>query len=150
MEGESKLVMENRALNSQEEWIRLETAIIPEGQFIVTSFVQDLNGVKIVLDDEKYIVEIFYDGIPSLLRSTVEGMRMRTWSEIQMKYQDKFFFKNHFFYQIKNSKLTKWAIEESCTFYNENQLVHYCIVTGEELIDILASFKPIISVKKYE
>ncbi|MGG3453571.1 hypothetical protein [Paenibacillus rhizolycopersici] len=140
--------MENRSVDMQEEWIRLEQGVIPEGQFIVESLIQDSDGTKVILDDEKNVVEIFFDGIPTLIRSTTEGIRMRTWSEVQLKYQNKFFFQKWFFYQVKNSKLSKWAIEESCDFYEEEQLNHYCIVTSEEVIDILAGFKPIIKVMK--
>lgn len=138
--------MENRTIEMQEEWIKLDQYKIPEGQFIVTNFVQNSDGTKIVLNNEENVIEIFFDGIPSLLRSTAEGIRMRTWGEIQLKYQDKFFFRDWFFFQVKNSKLTKWVIEESCNFYDEDQLNHYCIVTSEELIDILASFKPTVKV----
>lgn len=131
-----------------EEWIRLEQDVIPEGQFIVTSLIQNADGTKVVLDDEKNVVEISFDGIPSLVRSATEGIRMRTWSEVQLKYNNKSFFHNWFFYQVQDSKLSKWAIEESCNFYEEEQLKHYCIVTSEEVIDILASFKPIVKVSK--
>ena len=139
--------MENRAIDMPEEWIRLEQDVIPEGQFIVTSLIQNADGTKIVLDNEKMVVEISFDGIPSLVRSTTEGIRMRTWSEVQLKYH-KFFFQNWFFYQVQNSKLSQWAIEESCNFYEEEQLEHYCIVTSEEVVDILASFKPTVKVSK--
>lgn len=135
-------------MNTQEEWVKLQQHKIPEGQFVVTSFVQNSDGARIILDDEENIVEIFFDGVPSLIRIATEGIRMRTWGEIQLKYQDKFFFRNCFFYQVKNSKLTKWAIEESCNFYDSEQLNHYCIVTSEELIDILASFEPIVTLLK--
>ena len=138
--------MENRATDMQEEWIIIEDDKIPEGQYTVTTFVQNLEGTKIVLDDEINIVEIFFDGVPFLLRICEEGVRMRTWGEVQFKYQDKFFFRNHFFYQVQNSALTKWTIEESCGFFNEEQLKHYCVVTSEEIIDIIASFEPIVTV----
>ena len=48
---------------------------------------------------------------------------------------------------MENSKLSKWAEEESCGFYVSEQLTHYCIVTSEEIIDILSSFEPTITVK---
>lgn len=140
--------MENRANDMQEEWIRLEQDVIPEGKYIVTCLIQNADGTKVVLDDEKTVVEISFDGIPSLVRSATEGIRMRTWSEVQLKYQNKFFFQNSFFYQVQNSKLSKWAREESCNFYEEEQLMHYCIVTSEEVIDILAGFKPTVKISK--
>jgi hypothetical protein len=137
--------MENRAMDTQEEWVKLQQHKIPEGQFVVTRLVQDSDGTRIILDDDKNIIEIFFDGVPFLIRIATEGIRMRTWSEIQLKYQDKLFFRNWFFYQVQNSKLVEWAIGESCDIYDSEQLTHYCIVTSEELIDILASFEPIIT-----
>lgn len=130
----------------KEEWVKLKQYNIPEGQYTVTSFIQNLKGTKIVLDDEKTMVEVFFDGIPVLTRIAGENIRMRTWSEVQLKYQDKFIFRKNFFFEVKNSKLTKWSVEESCGFYDESQLRHYCIVTSEEVIDILATFKPTVKV----
>ena len=146
MEGEWRLDMENRAVNMQEEWVKLKQYNIPEGQFIVNNFTQDLEGTKIVLDDEKNTVEVFFDGIPVLVRSAVANIRMRTWSEVQLKYHDKSMFRNTFFFEVKNSKLVQWSNEEGCGFYEENQLRHYCIVTSEEVIDVLATFDPIVRV----
>lgn len=137
--------MENRANNS-EEWIKLGRNKIPGGEYIVTSFVQNLDGAKIVLNSDFNMVEVIFDGIPVLVRNTIEGIRMKTWSEVQLKYNNKKFFRNCFLYQIKNSGLIDWAIDESCNFYDKSQLNHYCIVTSEELIDVLACFSPIIKV----
>ena len=132
----------------QENWIKWNPANIPEGEFIVTDYVQNKDGTKIILTDENNTVEVLFDGITPIIRYSVEGIRMRTWGEVQRKYNDKFFFRNWFLYKIINSELSKWAEEESCGFYVSNQLIHYCIVTSEEIIDILSSFEPIIVVKK--
>lgn len=133
-------------MDMPEEWVKLTQYNIPEGQFIVSSFLQDLEGTKIVLDNGQVAVEIIFDGIPVLVREAIEILRMRTWGEVQLKYQNKFIFRNNFLFEVKNSKLVQWAVEESCGFYEQSQLRHYCIVTGEELIDVLATFEPIIKV----
>ncbi len=138
--------MENRAIDMQEEWAKLNQYGIPEGQFIVSVFLQNSEGTKIVLEDGRTMVEVFFDGIPVLVRNSVANIRMRTWSEVQLKCQDKLIFRNTFFFKVRNSILTKWVIEESCGFYDESQLKHYCIVTGEEVIDILATFEPTVKV----
>lgn len=139
--------MENRTINMQENWIQWKPTNIPEGEFIVTDYIQNKDGTKFVLDDGNIIVEILFDGITPIVRSSVEGIRMRTWGEVQQKYNDKFFFRNWFLYKVENSKLSKWAEEESCGFYVSEQLTHYCIVTSEEIIDILSTFEPAIFVK---
>jgi len=140
--------MENRAIDMQENWINWNLPDISKGEYIVTEFIQNADGVKIILDNEKNIVEIFFDGIPSIIRISVEGIRMRTWGEVQQKYHDKNFFRDGFLFKVENSKLSKWAEEESCGFYEAERLTHYCIVTIEELIDIVATFDPIVKVSE--
>lgn len=82
------------------------------------------------------------------MRNTIEGLRMRTWGNVQLKYNDKSIFRNSFFFEVKKSDLVKWCVRESCGFYEEHQLKHYCIITSEELIDIIASFEPILRILK--
>ena len=135
--------MENKLV---EEWINIEEYGIPEGEFIVTTFAQDCEGVKIILKDERYVIKIFFDGIPVLLRNTVEGIRMRTWGEAQLKYHNPYFFRKKFFFEIEHSQLIKWCVEESCGFYEGSELKHYCIVTSEEMIDIVSTFKPLVEI----
>lgn len=139
--------MENRTINMQENWIKWNPGNVPEGEFIVTDYIQNKDGTKFILDDENIIVEILFDGITPIVRSSVEGIRMRTWGEVQQKYNDKLFFRKWFLYKVENSKLSKWAEEESCGFYVADQLTHYGIVTSEEIIDILSPFEPVIIVK---
>lgn len=79
----SDMEKNNREPEMQEEWIKLEQYGIPKGEFIVTELIQDCEGTKIMLEDEKDSVEIFFDGVPVLVRNTVEGMRMRTWASVQ-------------------------------------------------------------------
>ena len=136
--------MEKDEKTYSEEWIKIINIDIPDGRYIVTSLVQDLHGTKISLDDEEHFVEIFFDGIPILVRDTVEGMRMRTYSNAQLKYNDRYMFSKSFFFEVKNSELVKWCVQESCGCYEENELRHFCIITMEELIDIVATFEPTV------
>lgn len=69
---------------------------------------------------------------------------MKTWGNVQVKYNDRFIFRKSFFFEIKKSELIKWCVEESCGFYDADGLRRYCIVTSEEMIDIISTFDPII------
>lgn len=146
MAEEWRLDMENRAINMQEKWIKLEQYKIPKEEYVVTTFLQNSEGTKIVLHGEKTTVELFFDGIPVLLRNTIANARMRTWSEVQLKYRNKAIFRNAFLFEVKSSKLIQWFIEESCKFYDDSQLRHYCVITTEEIIDILATFEPNVKI----
>jgi len=139
--------MENRAIDMQENWVKWNPFNMPEGEYIVTCFIQNADGVKIILDDDTNIIEIFFGGIPSIVRISDEGIRMRTWGEVYLKYNDKSFFGGWFLFKVKNSKLSEWAEGESCGLYEAEQLTHYCIVTGLELIDILTDFEPTINIR---
>ena len=68
--------MENKGTDFSEEWIKIKKDDIPEGEYIVTNFVQDLEGTKIFLNDGEHNIEVFFDGIPILVRNTIEGCRM--------------------------------------------------------------------------
>ena len=136
--------MEDKETAFPEEWIRVVMRDVPEGEYIVTSFLQDASGVKILLDEGEHTVKIFFDGIPLLIQSTMEGLRMRTWGNVQLKYQNKSIFTKSFLFEVKKSNLVKWCIQESCGLYEESELKHYCIVTSEEVIDIISTFEPVI------
>ena len=134
--------MEKRTVKMQEKWLRWNPTDIPEGEYIVTSVIQDAEGTKIILEDDKNIVMVFFDGITPLVRTSIEGIRIRTWGAVQKIYNDKSFFRNWFLYQVENSQLSNWVSEESCGVYDSSELLHYCIVTGEDLIDVISTFEP--------
>lgn len=130
----------------KENWVIWNPLNLPKGNYVVTEFLQNTDGTKITLSDESNNISILFDGITPLIRTSIEGIRMRTWGEVQQKYNNKYFFRNWFFYKVENSKLAKWAEEESCGFYVSEKLLHFCIVTGEDVIDILSTFEPDISI----
>ena len=142
--------MMKNEFNINEEWIKLKENEIPQGKrYAITKLLDDEIGTKIFLDNEIFAVEIFFDGIPLLVRRTSEdGARMRTWSSVMEKYNDKYFFKEHFFFEVKNSELTEWIKEEGCGAYDSEQITHYCVLADDGCIDILSTFKPLVTVSK--
>ena len=89
----------------QENWNKWNPCEMPKGAYTVTNFIQNEKGTKIILSDEKNRIEVFFDGVTPLVRTSIEGIRMRTWGEVQKKYNDKFFFRGWFLYKVENSKL---------------------------------------------
>ena len=49
----------NREPEMQEEWIKLEQYGIPKGEFIATELIQDCEGTKVVLGDERTALKSF-------------------------------------------------------------------------------------------
>ena len=110
---------ENLSGRFSEEWIRLMDDKIPEGEYAVASLIQDSSGVRILLDSGGHKVRIIFDGFPLLVQSSEEGLRMRTWGNVQRKYKDRFIFRKAVLFEVKNSSLVKWCVQESCGFYQE-------------------------------
>ena len=137
-------------LENQEQWLKWNPSKLPEGDYTVISFTQDLEGTKIILENEKNIVKVFFDGIILLARISDEGMRIQTVGEILYKKCDDYFFRGWFLYRIENSKLSDWVTEESGGIYNSSELIHICIVTDENVIDIISTFEPEIEITPIE
>ena len=137
--------MENKM--ADERWTRWNPCGIPSGQYTVSKITQNFEGVSIILDDEMCEVEMLFDGVPEIVCSSTANIRMKTWSEIQIKNNDRSYFRYHFLYKVKNSRLMQWLCDEGCGFYEKGSLQHYCIVTGTEVIDVVAGFEPIVSLR---
>jgi hypothetical protein len=135
--------------DKQENWIKWNLTNIPKGEYIVTDFVQNADGVTITLDDEENIIQIYFDGIPTVIRMSVAGLRIKTCREAMDRYNDAHLYRDCFLYTIENSNLSKWAEEESCGFREESEFTHYCIVTTQEVVDVMAIFAPEVKVQKY-
>lgn len=48
---------------------------------------------------------------------------------------------------IENSKWKDWFVEESLGIREAEQLIHWCIVTPNDIIDIIAGESPIVNVR---
>lgn len=142
--------MENSNLEIQEQWLKWNPYKLSEGAYRVISFSQNLEGTKIILGNEKNIIKVIFDGMIPLVRISNEGIRIRTWGEIQKRNCDNYFFRGWFLYKIENSKLSNWVTEESCGIYDLSELIHICIVTAEDLIDIVSTFEPKIEITPIE
>jgi hypothetical protein len=138
--------MENRTVNMQENWIKCD---VPKSQnefgFTVTSIVQDSEGTKIFLEDEKIKVELYWDALV-ILRSSIESVRLRTVADVLTKYGNNSFFRGCFLYRVENSTFSDWVDEESYGVYEKSKQTHYCIVTSLDVIDVVASIEPAIKV----
>lgn len=135
--------MQNRSIDMPEEWIEMKQYNIPKGQFIVRNFTQDMDEVKIVLDDgHNTVIEVVFDGMPLLWRIVDKAMKINIWNKDEIKLIKG----DIFLYEIKNSQLTQWAIEEGCGFYEKSQFTHYRIAVSEKVVDVLSMSEPIVKI----
>lgn len=105
---------------------------------------EDNESIKFVICCDRRTIELLFVGIVPVYMRSEEGIRMLSWSIVQEKNKDKAYFQKWPIYKVENSCLIKWALTESCGLYSDNSLTHYCIVTDQEIIDILSMCEPII------
>ena len=73
---------------------------------------------------------------------------MAAYMLVQEKNNDRAYLGKWFLYKIENSDFMKWAVKESCGFYSEEDLLHFCIVTENDIVDILSLGEPTVVVRE--
>lgn len=102
---------------------------------------------KLVFDDEKIRIEVFYKEELLAFRSCDEGNRWKTVDSV-LGMKGKEFFKNKLFFKVENSNSKKWYSQETFNTSKENEFEHYAFVTMNDIIDVLALHEPTIRVTK--
>lgn len=105
------------------------------------------DDLSFAVNCKERVITVTFSGIVPIYMRSEEGIRMMSWSIVQEKNKDRFYFAKWPVYKVENSCLMKWALIESCGFYSEGSLTHYCIVTDQEVVDIISMCEPTITVK---
>lgn len=136
-------------LHRNEEWVKFDPQNIT-GTFYAcyTEITKEEDAMKFTVICEKHIIEILFYGLTPIYMWSDEGMRMATYMPIQEEKHDKKYFQKWFLYKVYNSDFMSWALKESCGFYQENELLHFCIITENDVVDILSTTEPEIVIRK--
>ena len=131
----------------KELWIKYKESEIPNDKYELTEIALTCDGVKIVLRGHKNILIVTHIAIHSLKLSD-EGIRIRTYHEIEeiQGYRNDFY--GHPMYEVSNSEFFEWAMKESAGFGYD--LKHYVLMTQNDIVDLLVTFPPEITVRKLE
>ncbi|MCM1133379.1 MAG: hypothetical protein NC340_07895 [Ruminococcus flavefaciens] len=127
-------------IHENEEWILYNPLNLPRCQALSVEIKQEENTVFAV-DCENCSVRLVFECFVPVYLYSYEGIRMATYAPVQEKYNDKYYFTKWFLYEIKNSGFFNWAMTECGGLYH-NCNRHFCIVTENDVVDILASGEP--------
>ncbi|MBP6892597.1 hypothetical protein KBB68_03385 [Candidatus Babeliales bacterium] len=58
-------------------------------------------------------------------------------------------YANWSFFKIVNSEYLAWLSEKSCTWSDQLKFIHFCIVGGDEVIDIVTNYEPKVTIMDY-
>lgn len=133
-------------LHKDENWICWNPLNIPDCRAFSVDISQDENGTEFAVECEDMSVSLLFEGyVPAYVYSD-ESIRMATYTPVQEKNNDRYYFRKWFLYKIENSDFMKWAMEESYGLYENYGYQHFCIVTADEVVDILSTVEPTIRV----
>ena len=130
-----------------ENWLRWEALKIPEGKYELIKLEQNFDGVYIILDDEINRIAISFEPGVLAIRTSDEGDRWRTISEVVSRNSGDYFVGKPI-YVVRNSEFRHWYDKES--FSTKGNYTHYAIITGNDVVDILAMVEPKVEVEKME
>lgn len=126
-------------IHKNEEWILFNPLNLPRRQAFSVEIIQGEN-TTFAVECENCSVNLVFDCFVPVYLYSYEGIRMATYAPVQEKYNDRYFFTKWFIYEIKNSSFFKWAMTECGGLYHN--LRHFCIVTADDVVDILACGEP--------
>ncbi|CAD5903199.1 hypothetical protein [Carnobacterium maltaromaticum] len=118
---------------------------VPKESYELEAINYDNKGLLIRLESIQTIVTIHFPGVIEGFRTTDEGNRWKTVSEI-LSTHNKGIFAGRILFKVSESDFSKWIESESFNFIQKDDVTHYLIVTSNDLTDILAYEDPIISI----
>ncbi len=128
-----------------ENWTRWEPINNLSEKYYVDSFCLSDPELDIIITlfncDKSKKIKIRFNGIVGSFRYTNKNYCSKMLDDIFKKYGADF-YSTWSFFKIANSNYLKWLSYKSCTLSDVYPFQHYCIIGGDEIIDILASFGP--------
>lgn len=114
-----------------------DNTLLPNGEWLVNSLVDDANGLMILLTDSKLNVNVHvkFDS-PISYRNTNESYLLKLWSEFEGVRT------NTVLHIVQNSTFCDYFNEMSLNIYNDWEVQHYAILTSQDCIDVLSLTKP--------
>lgn len=134
-----------------EEWNYWKPIQELSGKYYIDFLAISEERLMIQLSNENKVqkVEFIFDGTIDAYRYTNESFCFTIFAELSEKYGDDF-YQNWSFFKIINSNYLQWLSKKSGTWANEFSFMHFCILGGDEVIDVLARYEPKVTIMDYE
>ncbi len=134
-----------------EEWTRWEPIQGLEGKYYLKSFAWKETGfiVELISEEKGKKIEILFDDYIDTFRYTNESFYLKILDNASSK-DDIDFYKNFSLFKVTNSEYLAWISEKSCTLSNNMNFIHFCILGGDEFIDIVTNYEPKVTIIDYK
>ncbi|KAA1045560.1 hypothetical protein [Pseudocitrobacter sp. 73] len=104
-------------------------------------YVNSKLEIILAVDQERLCCKVSFDWVHSL-RMTDEGDLLKTLGEG--------LFQRLGIFIVKNSSYYEWFNTQSCGIHECEEIKHYCLVTANEVVEVLASIEPEVIVVEKE
>jgi len=106
----------------------------------IKSISDNYDGLTVILENnELELLTIRWADVESYCRST-EEVRFKfiagEWQQVRKE------FPNCSFFKITNSSYIKWIKEQAGGFMDEEELIHFMIVSMDYVLDIVSKYEP--------
>lgn len=129
-----------------EKWIRWEPIPNLSGNFIINSFCMS-EKTQILLSAEHHDIklEIVFNHNVDAYRYINESWGFSVFEDLAEKYGGNF-YKDWSFFKIQNSNYIKSLSDSSIGVSDSFSFIHFCIMSSEEIIHILARYEPTVKI----
>ncbi len=138
----------NKSQDFMEEWTRWEPIEKIFGRYYIDALIlSEKNDLIIKLSNENdtHKIKIKFPNPVGSYKYTNESFCFKIFGDLSDKYGVRF-YSNWSFFKITNSQYLQWLSEQSGTISNVCLLQHFCMVGGDEVIDVATQFEPEVTI----
>ncbi len=128
-----------------EEWTRWEPIKNLSGKYYVDAIILSDAGLIIQLSENAKKIELNFRYAADSYKYTNESFCFKIFGDLSDRYGGDF-YGNWSFFKITDSDYLKWISDKSCTVSDRFPFQHYCIIGGDEVVDILSQSEPKVTI----
>lgn len=133
-----------------EEWTRWQPVQGLGPKYFIDSISDNLDGLQIILFEKRAkkerVIITFEDSVDGYIRMD-ETYRYKLILDLGEKYGLDF-YGDWTFFKVTNSSFLKWISEQSCTISDHRHLIHFSILAGDSVLDIVSGLEPKVEIIK--
>ncbi len=132
-----------------EKWIRWDLKEALSEKYYLDDLSWPDTGliIKLRAASNEQIIEIYFNESIDAFRYTNESFCFKIFGDLSKKYGTDF-YKNWSFFKVQNSEYLQWLSNNSHGWSDDFSFTHFCILGGDEMIDIVTNYEPEIKIIK--
>ncbi len=138
----------NKSQDFMEDWTHWEPVEKISGRYYIDALIlsekHDLI-IKLSNENDTHKIKITFPNPVGSYKYTNESFCFKIFGDLSDKYGVQF-YSNWSFFKITNSQYLQWLLEQSGTISNVCLLQHFCMVGGDEVIDVVTQSEPEVTI----